>query len=297
MGADLRIGISGWTYAGWKGRFYPEKLPQRRHLEYASRRFNSIEINGSFYSLQGARNYQSWYDQTPAGFVFAVKGSRFITHNKKLGDVELALGNFFASGVLLLREKLGPFLWQVSDSLRFRPERVDEFLGRLPRNHGEIAAAARTHGPQVRGKEHLDAEGDWPVRHALEVRHESFFTPELAELARRHRVALVFSDSASWRYLEEVTADFIYIRLHGSTQTYASGYGPKSVERWAERIRAWAAGGEPADAERISERPLPKRKRRDVYVYFDNDQKVYAPRDARRLMGELGVSPPQDTAS
>ena len=290
MAGDIRIGISGWTYAGWKGKFYPDGLPQRRHLEHASRAFNSIEINGSFYSLQGARNYQQWYEQTPPGFVFAVKGSRFITHNKKLGDVELALGNFFASGMLLLREKLGPFLWQLAGSLQFRPERVDAFLGRLPRTHAHMAEIARGHGPQVEGKEHLDAEGEWPVRHCLEVRHESFWTDELVDIARAHDVSLVFSDAATWPYLEEVTADFVYLRLHGSSQTYASGYGPKSIEGWAERIRAWSTGGEPEDAAKITDRPPPRAKSRDVYVYFDNDQKVYAPRDAKRLMKALGVS-------
>lgn len=286
---ELRIGISGWSYPGWRGPFYPERLPLRRQLEYASRRFNSIEINASFYRLQTPKSYRSWYEQTPPGFRFAVKGSRFITHNKKLRNVDTPLANFFASGVLLLRDKLGPFVWQLSERLRFDAGRVEDFLARLPRTTLHASRLAERHDGRVDGRCSMEAGGRRRLRHALEVRNESWLVPESVRILRRHDVALVFSDAADWPYSEQLTASFVYLRLHGSERTYASRYDDRSLARLAERIHCWRNGREPEDARRVLDRPARTRRERDVYVYFDNDWAANAPRDALRLAERLGV--------
>ena len=289
---QTRIGISGWTYAGWRGDFYPPALTIRRELRYASEQLNSIEINGTFYSLQRPESYRRWYEETPPGFVFAVKGSRFITHNKKLGDVDAALANFLASGLLRLDEKLGPLLWQLSPQLRYNEERVARFFELLPKDTAAAAAFARGHDGRVAGRSWTETDRKRPIRHAVEPRHESFFTESFVRLCRKHGIAIVFSDSASWPATEEVTAGFVYLRLHGSHETYASRYSDEQLDWWAERIRAWQAGGEPADARRCTSLAPPPRRGRDAYVYFDNDAKVHAPRDASRLAERLGVAWP-----
>lgn len=286
--ASTWIGISGWKYAGWRGIFYPPGLLQRRELEYASRCFNSIELNGSFYSLQRPESYRRWHAETPDDFCFAVKGSRFITHNKKLAGAETALANFFASGILRLREKLGPILWQLAPTLHFREERVASFLEQLPRTQEEAVALGKRHDLRVNGRTWLEADGTRPLRHALEPRHESFFVPAFTELCRRQGIAIVISDSADWPSTSEITADFLYLRLHGSRQTYASRYTDEELDRWAERVREWRHGrkdaGSPMGAAARPERGKPDR---DAYIYFDNDAKVHAPDDARRLAARL----------
>lgn len=287
--AQTRVGVSGWSYDGWRGAFYPEDLPRRRELEYASRRLNSVELNGSFYSLQRPDSYRSWYEQTPADFVFAVKGSRFITHNKKLKDVSTPLANFFASGVLRLEEKLGPIVWQLGSNLRFDPDRVAGFLESLPHGTEEAAELARGHDERVEGRSWTAVERNRRLRHAIEVRHESYFAPEFVRIARRTGTAIVVSDAPDWPLTEELTAGFVYMRLHGSRQLYASRYTDEELDRWAARIRAWRDGDEPEDAERITDRVPPRRKTRDVYVYFDNDAHAHAPRDALRLATRLGM--------
>ncbi len=284
----MRVGVSGWSYDSWKGAFYPADLPAARRLHYASRRFQSIEINGSFYSLQKPDSYRAWRDATPAGFKLAVKGSRFITHNKKLGDAETALANFFASGILLLGEKLGPILWQLPRQLAFDVDRVRAFLDLLPRDTLAAAKLARRHDERVVGRSWTRPVGRHRLRYAIEPRHESFFGPDFARIARRAGVAIAFADSGSWPYTEELTAGFVYLRLHGSPATYASRYSREAIERWASRIRAWRRGKEPAAPERITELGPPRRKARDVYVYFDNDHRAYAPTNARELMERLG---------
>ncbi|HEV2130019.1 MAG TPA: DUF72 domain-containing protein, partial [Longimicrobiaceae bacterium] len=274
---ELRIGISGWTYPPWRGVFYPAGLPHRRELEYASRKLNSVEINGSFYSLQRPSSYLHWCEETPRDFRFAVKGSRFITHMKKLSQVETPLANFLASGLLRLGEKLGPILWQFPPNLRFNPERFASFLELLPRTTVTAAALAERHDVRLEGRSWPHVDHPQPLRHAFEVRHPSFMVPEFARLLRRHGAALVFADTAGiWPYAEEVTADFIYIRLHGAEQLYASGYSDTQLDWWAERIRAWGAGIEPGGASRLTEDAPPGENGRDVYVYFDNDAKVRA---------------------
>ncbi|MGV7182131.1 DUF72 domain-containing protein [Xanthomonas axonopodis] len=284
----IRIGISGWRYARWRGTFYPAGLAQRRELEYAAGCFPSVEINGSFYSLQRPDSFQRWHDETPEDFVFSVKGPRFITHMKRLRDCEQALANFFASGILRLGAKLGPVLWQLPPTLRFDAELLDAFLGSLPRDSEAALARARKRDTALmQGRSALAIDRNRPIHHALEVRHDSFCDPACMRLLRRHNIAVVVADTAGkFPYLEDVSADFVYVRLHGDAQLYASGYSDTALDRWAARIAAWASGAEPDDAARVGARAR-KRAMRDVYCYFDNDMKVHAPFDARGLMQRL----------
>ncbi|HYH83144.1 MAG TPA: DUF72 domain-containing protein [Longimicrobium sp.] len=287
-GGATCVGISGWTYAGWRGVFYPEKLAHKRELEYASRKMASIEINGSFYSLQRPTSYRRWYEETPPGFVFAVKGSRFITHMKKLRDVDTALANFFASGVLRLAEKLGPILWQFPERMPADLERFERFLELLPRTSVEAAALAERHDERLAGRAWSEADAETPLRHAFEIRHPGFLGPDFVALLRKHNAALVFADTAGrWPYAEDLTSDFVYVRLHGAVELYASGYSDEQLDWWAARIREWRRGCEPADRTCVSPVDAPGAKARDVYVYFDNDAKVHAPFDAMRLMERL----------
>jgi len=278
------VGISGWTYAGWRGVFYPRGLARRRELEYVGERMDSVEINGSFYSLQRPTSFRRWYEQTPADFVFAVKGSRFITHMLKLKGVETAVANFFASGVLRLAEKLGPILWQFPERMRFEPERFARFLDLLPRTHAEAAKVALGHDDRLLGRAWTDAEHAGPIRHAFEVRHPGFFTADFLDLLRAHDAALVFADTAGrWPYAEDLTASWVYVRLHGAEQLYASGYTDAQLDWWAARIRQWRRGRAPRDAARVLDPAADRPSGRDVHVYFDNDAKVHAPFDALRL--------------
>jgi uncharacterized protein YecE (DUF72 family) len=288
--ANIRIGISGWRYEPWRRIFYPADLPQYRELEFSARAFPSIEINGSFYSLQTPASYSAWHAATPADFVFSVKGPRYITHILRLKNVLEPLANFFASGVFNLREKLGPILWQFPPSLRYDPDRFEEFLGLLPRDTEQALRLARRRDARMHGRSALRIDARRKLRHAVEIRHESFVRTEFIEQLRRHRVALVVADTAGkWPYLEDVTADFMYLRLHGDKQLYASGYTDAALERWSERIRVWQRGREPRDAQRVDGAGAAA-KTRDVFCYFDNDVKVRAPFDADRLMQKLGLT-------
>jgi uncharacterized protein YecE (DUF72 family) len=290
MGASIYIGISGWRYAPWRGVFYPPDLPQSRELEYASRQLPTIEINGSFYSLQRPESYAAWYAATPPGFVFSVKGNRFLTHILRLRDIDGPLANVLASGVFELHEKLGPFLWQFPPNFKFEPERMEHFLSLLPHDTDQALELARHYEPRMEGRTSLAVDKKRKLRHAIEIRHESFADEAFIAMLRKYKVALVVADTAGkWPYFEDVTADFMYLRLHGDKELYASGYSDEALDRWAARIRAWTAGGQPADAHLISSKPPPKRASRDLFCYFDNDIKVHAPFDARRLIEKLGL--------
>lgn len=291
--AEIRVGTSGWTYPPWRGNFYPAGLPQRLELSYASRRFNAVEVNGTFYSLQRPESFRAWYGQTPPGFVFALKGSRYLTHMRKLRDPEAGLANYFASGVLELREKLGPILWQFPPFMPFDEGLFRAFLELLPRDTHALARLARGHAPFMADRVSLEPDARRPVRHAVEFRHESFLTERFTGLLREHGVALVAADVAGrFPIAQDVTADWVYVRLHGSRRLYASGYTPREVAAWAERVRAWHEGSEPADAERIGGPAPGAPDRRDVFVFFDNtDVKLRAPADARRMAETLGIGP------
>jgi uncharacterized protein YecE (DUF72 family) len=295
MVATVRTGISGWRYAPWRGVFYPPGLPQRRELEHASRRLGSIEVNGSFYALQRPESYQAWREQVPPGFVFSVKGPRFVTHMKKLADVQTPVANFFASGVLALGDGLGPVLWQLPPTLGYDADRLARFFDLLPRTTAQAAALAEQHDERLDDRAWTTTDADRPLRHVLEVRHASFETPAYPALLREHGIGLVVADTAGrWPYLEDVTTDLVYVRLHGDAELYVSGYGDPALDRWADRVRAWAAGGEPADAHRLGPPAPPAPGGRDVLVYFDNDTKVRAPFDAMALARRLGVGPDTD---
>jgi len=286
----IRIGISGWRYAPWRGVFYPEGLAQKDELAYASHQVPSIELNGSFYSLQTPGRYARWHAATPRGFLFSVKAPRYVTHIRRLRDAAAPVANFLASGVFELKEKLGPILWQLPPSLPFDAGVLEEFLALLPHDTEAARRLARRREARMAGRSSLATDACRPLRHALEVRHPGFADPDCIALLRRHGVALVVADTAGkWPLLEDVTADFMYLRLHGDKAIYRSGYGDAALRRWAARIRAWARGAEPDDARRADGRAGPRARRRDVYCYFDNDVKVRAPADARTLMKMLGL--------
>ena len=292
----IRIGISGWRYKGWRGVFYPPKLAQRRELEFAATVFDTVEINGTFYSLQHPSSFQRWAEETPDDFVFAVKGSRFITHMKKLRGIDEAFANLLASGLLALGPKFGPMLWQFPPQQRFDRERFREFFRMLPRSMQAAAEIAKGCSDKMLPRSVLETSHDLPLRHVVEIRHESFATAEFLELLREKDVGLVVGDTVEWPLLLDVTSDLVYVRLHGSEQLYASGYSDEALDVWAERVVRWAEGGTPGAegrARRVEEAAAPVRPR-DVFVYFDNDAKVHAPFDARTLRrkvdGLLGVT-------
>lgn len=290
---QIRIGVSGWRYKGWRGVFYPPKLAQRRELEFASRAFNSVEINGTFYSLQRPASFETWRAETPDDFLFAVKGSRFITHMKKLRAIDGALANLLASGLLALGPKLGPMLWQFPPAMRFDRERFAAFFQLLPRSTRAAARLAKRCDERMLGRSVLRAKLDLPMRHAVEIRDESFCTPEFIDLLREHDIGLVVADTVEWPLLLDVTSNFVYVRLHGSEQLYVSGYEADAIERWAQRVVQWARGQTPPALDEQGERArrvsphVAKQEPRDVFVYFDNDAKVRAPADAAALRARV----------
>lgn len=285
MQSEIRIGISGWRYPPWRKVFYPEKLRQASELHFASRALPTIEINGTFYGLQRPPSFARWFDETPDDFVFSVKAPRYVTHVLKLNDVEKPIANFFASGLFLLKEKLGPILWQFPPSFRFDPDKFERFLALLPHDTESALRQAHRREAKMHGREHLAVDENRQMRHAVEIRNKSFIDPAFVALLRRYQVALVAADTAGrWPYYEDVTADFVYLRLHGDIELYASGYTDQALDRWAARIQAWSVGSQPRDAQLISDALPAKRKARDVYCYFDNDIKVKAPFDARKLL-------------
>ncbi|HEY1957316.1 MAG TPA: DUF72 domain-containing protein [Polyangiaceae bacterium] len=270
MKGTARIGISGWRYPPWRGVFYPKGLRQADELIYASRSVDSIEVNGSFYSLLHKTAVLRWREEVPPGFLFAVKGSRFITHMKRLGDVRVPLANFFASGVLAFEETLGPILWQLPPQLAFDESRIAAFLELLPKTTRDALKLARQHDERIAGRDYLQTAKNRPLRYAVEARHPSFAHPAFCRLLRAHDIAMCVADTAGVHPMfEDVTASFVYVRLHGATELYASGYSRRLLGKWAARIEPHLAEG------------------RDVYVYFDNDARVRAPFDARALRAIL----------
>lgn len=270
MAGRIHVGMAGWVYPDWRGTFYPAGLPQKTELAWASTHVTSIELNGSFYSLQKPASWMTWRDATPEDFVFSVKAPRFITHIRRLDDVREPLANFFASGILALGAKLGAVLWQLPPSLDFEPHLLERFAAMLPATTNAAQALAQERSERMSGREHLEIDADRPVRHALEVRHRSFDSPAFVALAREHGLAIVYGDSAGrWPVIDEDTAGFRYARLHADETKYPGGfYAPDDLDRWATTVRHWQNAG-------------------DVYVYFDNDTKVRAPQDAMSLLERL----------
>jgi uncharacterized protein YecE (DUF72 family) len=290
----IRVGVSGWRYEPWRSAFYPPGLRQDDELAYIAERLPTIELNGSFYSLQTPASYMQWYRATPDGFVFGVKGGRYITHVRRLNEVTRPLANFFASGLFNLKEKLGPVLWQFPPNFKFDAGRFEDFLAMLPHDTAEALALARRRDGRMTGRAALKIDAVRPLRHAIEIRNPTFLDPAFIALLRRYRVALVIADTGRrWPQPHDVTADFVYMRLHGATELYKSRYSEPMLRVWASRVEAWAAGGQPADAELVVPGD-PPRIPRDVYCYFDNTDKLHAPGNARRLMELVSVewSPP-----
>ncbi len=267
---QIHVGVSGWDYAGWSGDFYPSGLPARSRLGYVAQHFGTVELNGSFYALQRPTSYRAWYRDTPSAFQFAVKGGRYITHMKRLREVEQGLANFFASGLLALRDKFGPVLWQLPANLSFHEERIANFLEQLPRTTFEAAQLASQHDDKLREPADVTTDADRPILHALEVRNLSYDNKRFYDLLRSRGVACVVADSPVWPLLDRRTAEHTYVRLHGHTELYASGYSSRSLDGWADRCARWAKEG-------------------PVFVYFDNDARGRAPYDALDLIGRLGL--------
>lgn len=286
---DIRVGVSGWTYTPWRGHFFPKGLPQKRELSYASASFRAIEVNGTFYRLQRPDSFARWFEDTPADFVFTVKGPRFITHIRRLREPVTPLANFYASGVLRLGHKLGPFLWQFPPNFQFDSELMLQFLKMLPHDTDAALGLARRHDDRLNGKVWLSADANRPLRHAIEIRHESFRHPAFIDMLREHHVALVCADTVKWPRLMDVTTDFVYCRLHGSRELYRSGCDDDDLDFWSKRVRDWAAG-------RRGEGDFAGRPKgggpHDVFVFFDNTDKLHAPDNAHGLMRRLGQTVP-----
>ena len=286
MAGTIRTGMAGWIFPEWRGgMFYPEGLKQKEELPWASRAVSAIEINATFYSNQKATSFENWRSQTPDGFAFTVKGWQFVTHIKKLKDVETPLANFFASGVLALGDRLGPICWQLPGNLSYSAERIETFLKLLPKTPKQALALAAKHDERVAAP-HLNTDGVSSIRHAIEVRHKSFAEPEFVELLRAHNVALVTADTADWPYVDQ-TADFSYLRLQGAPGS--DHYEPMDLDSWAKRLRGWADGTASKDAPLIAEptKPVP----RDIYAFFVSTDKPNAPRNALAIAGRLGITP------
>ncbi|HXF54578.1 MAG TPA: DUF72 domain-containing protein [Hyphomicrobiaceae bacterium] len=262
----IRIGIGGWTFAPWRGVFYPDDLPQAKELFYASRRLTSIEINGTFYSTQSPATFAKWRSETPDGFVFTLKGPRYAVNRRVLAEAGESIDRFFRSGVAELGDRLGPVLWQFAPSKRFDPDDFGAFLALLPRS--------------LEGR---------PLRHAVEVRHPSFATPEFVALLRRHSTALVYADHARYPAIADVTGDFVYARLQRGVDALPVAYPLEDLDAWARRARAWARGEVPgelplADPEH---RPAGRRQPRDVFMYVIHEGKLRAPAAALALIERL----------
>lgn len=263
IGPRIRIGIGGWTYEPWRGPFYPAGLPHKRELEYAGRRLTSIEVNGTFYGSQKPESFARWHDETPDGFVFSLKGPRYATNRKVLAEAGASVERFLTGGLLELKDKLGPINWQLAATKKFDPEDFEGFLKLLPAS--------------VEGR---------ALRHAVEVRHPSFQTPELIDLARRYGVAIVVAGDSDYPTIADPTADFVYARIMGTSEGEPLGYSPAALDRWAERARSWAAGGMAEGLETVG--PAAERRPRDVFLYVISGHKVGNPAAAQALIERIG---------
>jgi uncharacterized protein YecE (DUF72 family) len=259
----IRVGIGGWVFAPWRGEFYPKGLPHARELEHASRRLTSIEINGTFYRTQKPDSFRKWAAETPDDFMFSLKGPQFATNRSVLAEAGSSIERFFASGVLELKSKLGPILWQMAPFKKFEPEDFAAFLALLPQ--------------RIDGR---------TIRHAVEVRHQSFVDPALIALLRKFSVAVVLVESDKHPLIADVTGDFVYARLQRTLEKEKTGYPPKALDLWAKRARAWADGGAPDDLASIAGK-APGGAKRDVFIYMISGAKVRAPAAAMALVDRL----------
>jgi uncharacterized protein YecE (DUF72 family) len=262
----IRIGVGGWNFEPWRGVFYPKGLPQAKELEYASSRLTSIEINATFYGSQKPESFRKWAATVPDGFVFSVKGPRFATNRRVLAEAGDSIKRFLNSGVLELRDRLGPMLWQFSPTKKFDASDFGKFLELLP---------AKTGGRQL--------------RHVVEVRHASFCTPEFTTLSRKFAIPIVFTDHATYPSIADATGDFVYARLQKGKDTIPTAYPPKELDAWSKRLRTWAQGKPPEDLPYVDapQASPPKTAPRDVFVYMIHEGKIRAPAAAMALIERL----------
>ena len=266
--AAIRVGIGGWTYAPWRGAFYPEKWPQKRELEFASRHVTAIEVNGTFYSRFKPQSFAAWRAAVPEGFVFALKASRFVTNRKVLADAGEAIAGFLDQGIVELGETLGPILWQFAATKRFDPDDFARFLQLLPASHGGV-----------------------PLRHAVHVRHESFATPDFVVLCRAARVAIAYGHSDDYPAIADIAGDFVYARIENAVEEEPDGHAPATLDRWAEAARVWAAGGAPAGLPYASDAPAPVTPR-ETFLFMIGGAKVRAPAAAMAILARLRANGP-----
>lgn len=246
-------------------------------MSFVASNLNSVEINGTFYALQNPKSFKKWARQTGENFVFSIKASRYITHVRRLRDIEIPMANFFASGMLQLEEKLGPFLWQFPPTMKLDMKRFERFFNLLPKNSFDASSLAAKHDQLLSGRSRYKVHQDFPIRHAIEVRNASFNNKDFFDLLRKHNVALVMSHAGDkWPFFQELTADFVYARLHGVGKLYESGYSYQALAVWKREVKRWLSSG------------------LDVFVYFDNDVKTHAPFNAMYLAQRLGGKHPPD---
>ena len=291
--AEVRIGISGWTYPHWrKDAFYPTGLAQKKELGYASHHLNSIEVNGTFYRLQKPKSYQSWCDQTPDDFGFTIKAGRYMTHIRRLKDMGSSLSNFMASGPLIMGPKLKAILWQFPPHMKLKDDRVESFLKTLTFDAFSAAELARNHSEKLADIAFYEPKENFPIRHAFEFRHESFANNDFIHMLHEYNVAFVVGHCGKYPpYVEDLTADFVYMRMHGQKKGQIKGYTKKEIKEIAQRVEDLRSGKTPKDLQTHSS-IKPKKKKRDVFVYFDNDAKAYSPKNAMELSELLDINRP-----
>lgn len=256
----IRAGIGGWTFDAWEGTFYPGDLPKKRQLEYASSKLRTIEVNGTYYRGQTPATFAKWAEESPDGFVFAIKGNRFVTNKKVLSDAGESMGKFFAQGIEELGPKLGPIVWQFAPTKKFEPEDFEGFVKLLPETHAGLK-----------------------LRHVLEVRNDSFITPEFPALARKYNVAICYAHHHDYPEIADVTADFVYARLQKGNDDIATAYSESDLDAWARRAKIWAEGGQPDDLPLADTAHKPKAEPRDVFLYIIHEGKIRAPQGAMAL--------------
>jgi uncharacterized protein YecE (DUF72 family) len=261
----IRVGVGGWNFEEWRGTFYPPGLSQKKELEYASRKLTSTEVNGTYYGSQKPETFAKWREETPDGFVFSLKASRFCTNRRVLAEGGPSIEKFFAQGLTQLREKLGPVNWQFAPTKKFDPVDFENFLRLLPRSHDGLS-----------------------LRHALEVRHESFAVPEFIDMARSYCAAVVYTDKQDFPNIADLTAPFVYARLQRMAEKLKDGYAPKALDEWASRAQEWAKGGAPKDLPTAGAPEKKPPKQRDVFIYMINGFKPKAPAAAMALIERVG---------
>lgn len=263
------IGMSGWTFPGWRGGFYPKGTVQKKELEFASRKVTSIEINGTFYKIQKPSTFQSWYDATPQGFVFAVKAPQYITHIRRLKEeIETPVANFFASGLFRLKEKLGPILWQFPPNMMLKDDRFEKFIKLLPKTPAAASKVSKGHSSWLKGSAETSSKQVPAIRHAFEFRHPSFFNADFLGLLRENNIAVVFAHGGDEKlYIDTPTADFVYARMQGQGKEFAKGYPKKTLQDWRKQIAGMAKIGV-----------------KEAFTYFGTEKKKYSPLDALNLI-------------